>query len=147
MGRAPAFLRVGVLCLPLVFAIAAILVVVLAPGSNLPDDDFHIAAAQIIPVLLLAMVVEQRTTALWGGRRGRVYGGAIVAFLLVGELSAILQSSDILAQAELAAALTAAGLVGGFAAVALVAVVPGDWLGSEGETREYYGRGGIGERR
>lgn len=147
MGRAPAFFRVGVLSLPLLLAIAAILVVTLSPGDNLPDDDFHIAAAEIIPVLLLAMVVEQRTTALWGGRRGRAYGGAIVAFLLVGELSAILQAGDILGQAELAAALTGAGLVGGFAAVALVAVVPSDWLGAEGETRAYYGRGGIGQRR
>jgi hypothetical protein len=52
----------------------------------------------------------------------------IVASLLVGELSAILEGGDIVG-AMLSLSVTGAGLVGGFVAVELVIVVDKDCFG------------------
>ena len=112
------------LAVPLLFALAAVLVVLLGGVGELPRDDFHSAAAQIIPALLLALVVEGQANEVWGTREGRPVRGVVLMLLLIGEPSALLETGDILAHDEINAALTAAGLVGGFAAVVLVALLP-----------------------
>jgi hypothetical protein len=117
-----------ILISPLLLAFVAALIPIFWPPREEPDDDFYIAATQIIPVLLVALIVEVRLEKRWGRRDGRRYGNLIVAFLLVGELSALLEAADILGvMASLS--VTGAGLVGGFVAVTVVAVAPSKWFG------------------
>jgi len=106
------------------FAVGAFLIVLLGDIGELPKDEFHNTAAQIIPVLLLALVVESRPDAIWGTESARPIRALVLAFLLIGELSALLETGDVLAQDEISAAATGAGLVVGFVAVVLVALMP-----------------------
>ena len=120
--------RPVVLVAPLVLAVIAGLVPILWPPDREPDDDFYTAAAQIIPVLLLALIVEGRSAELWRRSDGRSYGQVIVVVLLIGELSTMLEAGDILGvMASLS--VTSAALIGGFAAVTVVAVAPSEWFG------------------
>jgi|tagenome__1003787_1003787.scaffolds.fasta_scaffold19482831_1 hypothetical protein len=116
--------RALALAVPVLFALGAALIVGVGDVGELPRDDFHSAAAQIIPVLLLALVVEGQSNDLWGTPEGRPVRTVVLLMLLLGELSALLETGDILARDELSAAITAAGLVGGFVAVVLVALLP-----------------------
>jgi hypothetical protein len=59
-----------------------------------------------------------------GNPRGAPSACGVPILLLLGELSALLGSGDVLAHDEVFAAITGAGLVGGIAAVVLVALLP-----------------------
>jgi hypothetical protein len=118
-----------VLASPVLLAVVSALVPLVAPPAEEPDEDFYMAAAQVIPVILLAMIVETRLTDVWRTPDGRPWGQIVIAGLLVAEAAALLEAADIFGvMASLS--VTAAGLMGGFAAVALAAVVPTGWLAS-----------------
>lgn len=92
-------------------------------------------AAQVIPVLIVAIAVENRAHAFWG-RISNIYNAQIVLFLAIGELCAIVAASGVIAdelaesdalvgptpaisQAMLAA--TVVGLTAGFFSVLVLA--------------------------
>lgn len=99
--------------------------------GKLPEPSFYEMVAQIIPVLIVALAVENRAHAFWG-RISNVYNAQIVLFLAVGELSAITAASGVVAetntlvgptpvisQAMLSA--TVVGLTAGFLSVLVLA--------------------------
>jgi hypothetical protein len=100
--------------------------------GTLPESSFYEMAAQVIPILIVALAVENRAHAFWG-RISNVYNVQVVVFLAVGELSAIVAASGVIAegdalvgptvgisQAMLGA--TVAGLVAGFVSVLVLAL-------------------------
>jgi len=66
---------------PLVLALVAGLVPILWPPHDEPDDDFYIAVTQVIPVLLVALIVEGRFAGLWRRPGAPGTGNLIVGFL------------------------------------------------------------------
>lgn len=112
--------------------------------GSLPDPSFYETCAQIIPVLIVALAVESRARDFWG-KMATAYNAQIVAFLAVGELSALLAASEALSSDEyydpgvvgptLGASYamlgaTMAGLVAGFVAVLVLA-----FRGARGDER------------
>ena len=105
--------------------------------GSLPTTSFYETCAQVIPVLIVALSVESRARDFWGNI-ATAYNAQIVAFLAVGELSALLAASGALASDNYEPALgvvgptlgasyamlgaTMAGLVAGFIAVLVLAL-------------------------
>lgn len=121
--------------------LAAVLVgagVVASPWGYFPGPDFYASAAQIMPVLLVALAVESSAHELWASVPTwlRLYTFSVLA---AGEVSAILASAGILASApedatqpepfvgpglvgtNILLALTVAGLIVGFVSVMYLA--------------------------
>jgi hypothetical protein len=135
-----------ILVIPALCSVAAVFVVRFAPFGP-PNDDYYGIAAQIIPVLLVALAIEGRSGSFWAARGARLYAAVLLLFLVIGELSALLAATGTLthtlydAQGNavgesegpvlLLITLTTAGLVGGFVGVLLVALVDPAWLGSD----------------
>ena len=117
-----------------------VLVVLLLPPGNLPSPNFYTVAAQIMPVLLVALAVEARLRDVWDKMPGS-YRAQLIATLMIGETIAILAASGVLASgrdidyeeqgivgpgvggSRLMAAATACALVTGFLSVIVVALV------------------------
>jgi 4-hydroxybenzoate polyprenyltransferase len=89
LGLASGILRSWPSWLPIVAVLTAAVLYGLwkDPGADRPSAEFHQIASQIIPVLLLAVVVEQSDR--WRRRRSPWPAQVIVA-LLVGEIAAMI---------------------------------------------------------
>jgi hypothetical protein len=66
--------------------ILVLLVVAVIPGGDRAQPSFYMAAAQVIPVLILALAVNH----LWRPRWSRLMLLAVVVMLVVGEFAAML---------------------------------------------------------
>jgi hypothetical protein len=130
--------------------IASVLVATLLPFGSLPPTSFYSSAAQIIPVLIVALAVESRARDVWDNVP-RVTKYALIGSLLLGQAVAIVASSGLIAVApdnysdyivtresdleagilvgpgllasEIMGAVTAASLGVGFLGVVVVALV------------------------
>jgi hypothetical protein len=135
--------------LPLVLASASAVAVYLSDGIyTLPVQSFYGTAAQIIPILIVAFALENRAVAFLSDPRARIYRAQLFLFLAAGELFALLGASGALrgdisaasrdfAVGEVAASIplsnviaagTAAGLVGGFTMIAVLALGGPGWI-------------------
>jgi len=81
---------------PLALAVGGGLILARIEYGSMPEPSFYEMAAQVIPVLIVAIAVESRAHAFWG-RISNVYNAQIVLFLAVGELSAIIAASGVIA--------------------------------------------------
>jgi len=121
----------------------AVLLVRFAPLGP-PNDSYYGTAAQIIPILLVALAIEGRSGRFWSAPGVRLYGGLLLGTLAVGELSALLGATgvfthdiydaagDVIGESDgptlVLLMVTTAGLVGGFVGVLVVALVDPLWL-------------------
>jgi hypothetical protein len=115
----------------------------IAPLGEFPDPDFYSSAAQIIPVLLVALAVESSARELWETVAPWVRWYTFIV-LAAGELAAIVASSGVIANAPEALAspentyvgpgywgtnillgCTVAGLISGFLSVMYLAFFRG----------------------
>lgn len=113
--------------------------------AQFPVADFYSLAAQIIPILMIAFALESRATEFFSDPQIKFYRLQLFLFLLGGEIFALLGASGSLRGdvsmrqfseglvakddwANLIAAGTAAGLVGGFAMLAVLALSGPGWL-------------------
>jgi hypothetical protein len=125
------------LVFPIVVAAVAGILIATSDGQ-LPRPQFYEIAATVIPVLVVAFAVEDRAGRLFKGRRMWIYRAQLFLFLLGGELFAFLGLSGVLRHDARDFALgavaesqfwnnaiaggTAAGLIGGFLMIAVLAV-------------------------
>jgi hypothetical protein len=79
-----------------IVAAVAVVVVAILPGPTLPEQAFYGVAAQIFPVLLVALVVEARMDDFWR-ERPRSVRWPLFATLGLGELFALVAASGTLA--------------------------------------------------
>jgi hypothetical protein len=114
----------------------------------LPVPSFYTTSAQIIPILVVAFAVESRAVSFMAQPQAKIYRAVLFLFLLIGELSALLGASGALRGngsitdsafatgyvaasgllSNVLAGATAAGLVGGFVMVAILALSGPGWL-------------------
>jgi hypothetical protein len=80
---------------PLLGAILVGVLIAAIQAGNLPSRSFYGMAAEVIPVLIVALAVESRARNFWD-RMPNVFNLQIVLFLAVGELSAILAVSGVM---------------------------------------------------
>lgn len=121
---------------PLLAAVTAAVLIATIQAGNLPDEAFYAMAAQVIPVLIVALAVESRAHTFWD-QMPNVFNYQVVFFLAVGELSAILAVSGVMATSEYSDSgvvgptvgisyamlgATVAGLGAGFIAVLVLAL-------------------------
>jgi hypothetical protein len=133
------------LVVPLALAIAAGAFTYLS-NARLPVSDFYGLAAQIIPILMIAFALESRATEFLSHPQIKFYRLQLFLFLLGGEIFALLGASGALrgyqpshryaeglvahstGLSNLIAAGTAAGLIGGFAMLVVLALSDPGWL-------------------
>jgi hypothetical protein len=114
--------------------------------ARLPVPGFYELAAQIIPILMIAFALESRATEFLSDPQIKVYRLQLFLFLLGGEIFALLGASGALrgygparhyaeglvansyGLSNLIAAGTAAGLMGGFAMLVVLALSNPGWL-------------------
>jgi hypothetical protein len=133
------------LALPIVLAAIAGIFIYFTDEGVLPVSQFYGTAAQIIPILMVAFALERRAIEFVSDPQARIYRIQLFLFLLVGELFALLGASGALRDPDhpkafaagsvggqdwsnVIAAGTAAGLVGGFALLTVLAVSGPGWL-------------------
>jgi riboflavin transporter FmnP len=74
----------------------SVLVATLLPFGSLPPTSFYSSAAQIIPVLIVALAVESRSRDVWDNVP-RVTKYALIGSLMLGQAVAIVASSGLVA--------------------------------------------------
>ena len=116
-----------ILLIVAVFAVVVFAAVRWVPVGSYPGDSFFDLAAQTIPILLVALAVEAQARQFDLERTGRRIRIAAVILLALGEIAAILVSASLFTPdpgvvSDIFVVTTAAGLLGGFLAVIVVAV-------------------------
>ena len=111
-----------------------------------PGPGYYGSVAQIVPVLLVALAVERRSSSVFGALPAGVYRYLLFAALGLAELCAVVAASGAFAdpfnerrvggtvlRSEMMLAAATIGLVAGFLGVLAIAVWPGQPESGDGE--------------